>query len=182
MTCKIFVTGRPGVGKTTLVFNVADQLRKMGFKVGGIVTLEVRSSGVRTGFKIVDIENGMEVPLASVSSASGPRVGKYLVHVENMDSFAINVIARALEHGDLIVIDEIGPMEIKSQKFIDIVKKALESEKPLLATLHYKLRHPLLDYIRSRKDFEIIEVTESNRNILPRRIIEKISSSIKYKT
>jgi len=153
----------------------------MGLKVGGMVTLEVRSGGVRTGFKIVDVENGMEAPLASASSAPGPRVGKYLVHVENMDSFAVNAITRALEHGDLIVIDEIGPMEVKSQKFVEIVKKALTSEKPLLATLHYRLRHSLLDYIRSRRDFEIIEVTEFNRNILPRHIIEKISSSIKHK-
>ncbi|MEM4576589.1 MAG: NTPase [Candidatus Nezhaarchaeales archaeon] len=176
---KIFVTGRPGVGKTTLVFKVVEKLKSMKFKVGGIVTLEVRSRGVRTGFKIVDVESGAEAQLASVSSASGPRVGKYLVHVENLDSFAVNSISRALEKCDLLVVDEIGPMELKSQRFIEAVERALDSEKPLLATLHYKLRHPLLDYIRSGRDFEVIELTLSNRDSLTNLIVQRISSALR---
>jgi nucleoside-triphosphatase len=171
---KIFVTGRPGVGKTTLVFKVSNELKARGFNVGGIVTLEVRSGGARIGFKIVDIQSGAEAQLASISSAIGPRVGKYLVHVENLDAFAVTSILRALEQCDLVVVDEIGPMELKSQKFIDAVRKALASEKPLLATLHYKLKHPLLDYIRSRRDFELVELTPSNRDALPSAIVEKL--------
>lgn len=151
----------------------------MTFKVGGIVTLEVKSGSVRTGFKIVDVESGIETQLASVSSALGPRVGKYLVHVENLDSFAVNSVSRALERCDLVVIDEIGPMELKSQKFVETVKRALTSEKSLLATIHYKLRHPLLDYIRSRRDFEIIELTPSNRDSLTDTIAQKLLSALK---
>ena len=174
MTNKIFVTGRPGVGKTTLVFKVSNELKKRGLSVGGIVTLEVRIGGVRTGFKIIDVQSGAEARLASVSSAVGPRVGKYLVHVENLDAFASTSILRALEQCDLVVVDEIGPMELKSQKFIDVVKKALASEKPLLATLHHRLKHPLLDYIRSQKDFEIVELTPSNRDTLLNAIVGKL--------
>ncbi|MCS7139930.1 MAG: NTPase [Candidatus Nezhaarchaeota archaeon] len=174
----MFVTGRPGIGKTTLVFKVVDQLRSLGFKVGGIVTLEVRKGGVRSGFKIVDVESGEETSLATVSSAPGPRVGKYLVHVENIDTFAVNSVIKALESGDLVVIDEIGPMELKSQKFVEAVKRVLASKKPLLATLHYRLRHPLLNYIRSHRDYEVIEITESNRDHLVTRIIEKIRFTV----
>ncbi len=179
MSDKVFVTGRPGVGKTTLVLRVSNGLKERGFRVGGIVTLEVRSCGVRTGFKIVDIESGAEAQLAYVSSATGPRVGKYLVRVENLETFAVNSIFKALEQCDLVVVDEIGPMELKSQKFVDAVEKALASEKPFLATIHYRLRHPLLDYIRSRKGFEIIELTLSNRDVLPGVIIERLSKVLK---
>jgi len=179
---KIFVTGRPGVGKTTLIFKVSNELKARGLNVGGIVTLEVRSGGVRVGFKIVDIQSGAEARLASVSSAVGPRVGKYLVHVENLDAFAVTSILRALEQCDLVVVDEIGPMELKSQKFIDAVRKALASEKPLLATLHYKLKHPLLDYIRSRRDFEIVELTPLNRDVLPSTIVEKFLKVLRKTT
>ncbi|MEM2213949.1 MAG: NTPase [Candidatus Nezhaarchaeales archaeon] len=180
---KIFITGRPGIGKTTLILNVVNRLRNMSFKVGGIVTLEVRDHrGDRVGFKIVDIESGAEAQLASVSSAPGPRVGKYLVHVENLDSFVVNSISKALEQCDLIVVDEIGPMELKSQRFIEAVKNALASEKSLLATIHYKLNHPLLNYIRSRRDFEIIELTLSNRTSLINTIAQRISSTLKAKS
>ena len=174
MSGKIFVTGRPGIGKTTLVFKVSNSLKKRGVKVGGIMTLEVRSGGVRTGFKIIDLESGAEAQLASVSSEAGPRIGKYLVHVENLDTFAVNSIDRALEQCDLVVIDEIGPMELKSQRFVDTVRRALSSDKPLLATLHYRLRHPLLDYIRSQRGFEVVELTFSNRDELPNAITEKL--------
>lgn len=179
MTSKIFVTGRPGIGKTTLVFKVSNNLKERGVRVGGIVTLEVRSEGVRTGFKIVDLESGAETQLASISSAVGPRVGKYLVHVENLDAFATGSINRALERCDVVVIDEIGPMELKSQKFVDAVKRALSSGKPLLATLHYRLRHPLLDHVRSRKDFEVIELTLSNRDELLNTITEKLLKALR---
>jgi len=179
---KIFVTGRPGVGKTTLIFKVSNELKARGLNVGGIVTLEVRSGGVRVGFKIVDIQSGAEARLASVSSAVGPRVGKYLVHVENLNAFAVTSILRALEQCDLVVVDEIGPMELKSQKFIDAVRKALASEKPLLASLHYKLKHPLLDYIRSRRDFEIVELTPLNRDVLPSTIVEKFLKVLRKTT
>jgi nucleoside-triphosphatase len=179
---KIFVTGRPGVGKTTLVFKVSNSLKERGVKVGGIVTLEVRSGGVRAGFKIVDLESGAEAQLASVSSKAGPRVGKYLVHVENLDTFAVGSIDRALERCDLVVIDEIGPMELKSQKFVDAVRRALSSDKPLLATLHYRLRHPLLDYIRGRRDFEVVELTFSNRDELPNTITEKLLKVLRRAT
>ena len=157
---------------------MVDELKKRGIRVGGIVTLEIRKAGTRTGFKIIDIESGREAPLATASTAPGPRVGKYLVHVENMDTMAVEAISKALEQGDVIVIDEIGPMELKSQKFINTVEKVLASEKPLLATIHYRLKHPLLDHIRSRRDAEIIEVTERNRDTLPAQITEKIMASL----
>ncbi|RLF10003.1 MAG: hypothetical protein DRJ62_05780 [Thermoprotei archaeon] len=174
MTSKVMVTGRPGVGKTTVVLRVVEQLKEMGLSVGGIITLEVRSRGVRVGFKMVDLATGREATLASVCSAPGPRVGKYLVHVDNLNSLAVSSIEHAIDECHVVVIDELGPMEFKSQMFVEAAVKALSSQKPLLATLHYKLKHPLLDEIRRRRDVEILEVTEANRDRLPSLIVAKL--------
>jgi len=53
-----FVTGQPGIGKTTIVIKVVDMLRMKGFKVGGMMTREVREEGRRVGFEVMDIASG----------------------------------------------------------------------------------------------------------------------------
>jgi nucleoside-triphosphatase len=68
------------------------------------------------------------------------------------------------------VIDEIGPMEIRSAIFRDAVNEALESEVPVLGTIFAR---PLLftDAIKARPDVTLIEVRPDNRE----RLISELS-------
>jgi nucleoside-triphosphatase len=79
---------------------------------------------------------------------------------------------------DVIVIDEVGKLEVESKKFVEAVKEALEADKPLLLTLHKKSRNPLLQDIRRRDDVRILEVTPINKNILPYKIIPLIKEEL----
>jgi nucleoside-triphosphatase len=85
---------------------------------------------------------------------------------------AIDAIRNACETCDLIIIDEVGKVEVESQAFVDVVKEALEFDKPMIITLHKKSRNPLLQDIRRRDDVRILEVTPTNRNILPYKIVK----------
>ncbi len=69
-------------------------------------------------------------------------------------------------------------MEVESPTFINAVKNALESDKPLILTLHKKSRNPLLQDIRRRDDVRILEVTPVNRNILPYKIVKLMKGEI----
>ena len=71
------------------------------------------------------------------------------------------------------IIDEIGKMEMLSEKFCEMVIEALDSDKPIMVALHKKSRTPLLQDVRRRDDIRILEVTPVNRNLLPYKI-EKI--------
>jgi nucleoside-triphosphatase len=71
----ILLTGRPGVGKTTVVNRVYDHYSKNGFKIDGLTTREVREAGARTGFMITDLSSGQEGWLAKKDLGTGPRVG-----------------------------------------------------------------------------------------------------------
>ncbi|MEM2688058.1 MAG: nucleoside-triphosphatase, partial [Thermoproteota archaeon] len=82
---KILVTGRPGIGKTTLVSKLAQMLRERGVSVGGMITYETREKGVRTGFLVEDLKTGLKGLMASVNYDSGPRVGKYFVSVAEIE-------------------------------------------------------------------------------------------------
>ena len=51
----IILTGAPGVGKTTIVMDVAQKLEESGVRVGGLVSREVRTNNVRIGFDFIDL-------------------------------------------------------------------------------------------------------------------------------
>ncbi|AKB57390.1 NTPase [Methanosarcina barkeri] len=171
---KIAVTGSPGIGKSTVVAKAAEKLANQpGFKIGGIQTAEIRKEGRREGFSIMDLATGKTGVLGSIRG-SGPRVGKYHVNLEDLEKIGANALRSALEC-DLIVIDEVGPMELKSEAFVSAVEVVLESNKPVLAVLHRSSSHHLVQ--RMRKEFEVLMVNEKNRDELP----EIIFARLRYK-
>ncbi|AAM06769.1 NTPase [Methanosarcina acetivorans] len=167
---RIAVTGSPGVGKSTVVAKTAEKLaEKPGFKIGGIRTAEIRKEGHREGFSIRDLATGKTGILSHVKG-SGPRLGKYHVNLDDLERIGANAVRNALAC-DLVVIDEIGPMELISQSFVSAVEEVLESDKPVLAVLHHSSRHPLAQ--RFRKGFEVLTVDKGNRDELPEKITNR---------
>ena len=176
MVLRIFVTGPAGVGKTTLVERVAKEVDRWGYIVGGMVTREVRRNGRRVGFRIIALDTGEEGTLASLRGTShlpGVPFGRYVVHVDEIERVGVPAIKRALVEADLIVIDEIGPMEYKSDEFVRLIGEALKSEKPLLAVVH---RH-FVD--RFRPLGEIHALSFENRNAEFGMILDRIMRELK---
>jgi len=173
-----FLTGHPGVGKTTVLTRIIDELKRRGFKVGGMVSSEVRENDVRVGFRIADASSGREGWLASTRQRSGPQIGRYRVCLEELESIGVKAILNSVINADVAVIDEVGPMELFSAPFRDAVLKALESRKPVLGTIHHRATHPLVLAIKNRTDTEIFEVTTDNRNELPALVTKEIMKSL----
>lgn len=168
---RIFITGRPGVGKTTLVLKTVEELRKMGYRVGGMITQEVREHGRRVGFKIKALDTGEEGILAW-SGEGHPRVGRYAVNIPDLERVGVGAIRRAVKNAQIIVIDEIGAMEFKSREFERAVEEAINSEKPLLAVLHRRW----VD--RFRKAGRVYTLSHENREEIQKDVIEMLSKSI----
>lgn len=88
-------------------------------------------------------------------------VSKYKVNLKDIEE----VCAPSLDlKGDLIVIDEIGKMELFSEKFKQKVIESLDTGK-VIATIMER-PHPFADKIKRRKDVKVVTVTEENRNEL----------------
>jgi nucleoside-triphosphatase len=158
----ILLTGRPGVGKTTALMAA---VKLLGGSAGGFYTEEIREKGERTGFNIVTLSGERRV-MASKTFKSAHRVGKYGVDVEAIDATAVAAIEDAIKNKDLIVIDEIGKMELFSQGFRDTVIIALDSNKPVIGVI-VKNHHEFADRIKDRDDVSLIEVTMENRDDVP---------------
>lgn len=174
----IFLTGVPGIGKTTVLMSIVDALKKKGYQVGGMISSEVRVAGARVGFEIIDLSTGQRGMLANIAQQEGPQVGKYRVNLHDLNEIGANALECAVKKSDIICCDEVGPMELYSPIFKATVKKVLNSGKPLLGTIHYKTRDSFIDFIKSRKDIELIEVTLSNRCALQEAIVSKIIKAL----
>jgi nucleoside-triphosphatase len=100
-------------------------------------------------------------------------VGKYRVNIEDLNAIGAQAILDAVENCDVIAIDEIGPMELFSEKFKEAARRALESRKFAVAIVHWKAQDVLISEARKREDAEIIAVTYENREKLHEAIVEK---------
>lgn len=176
----LLLTGPPSVGKTSVLMKVVDALRKREICVGGMISREVREGGTRVGFEILDLTSSRRGWLAHVNQKNGPQIGKYRVNIEDLNSIGAQAIAEAVENCEVIVIDEIGPMELFSEKFKKTVRKALESQKLVLAVVHWKAQDPLIAEAKKREDTETTSVTLENRESLHRQITEDALKTLKH--
>lgn len=169
----LLLTGNPGVGKTTVLTKTVNALRAEGYSVGGMISREVREGGTRVGFEILDLNSGKRGWLAHVNQKSGPQVGKYRVNVEDLNGIGAQAILDAVENCDVVAIDEVGPMELFSEKFKEATRKALQSCKFIIAIVHWKAQDMLAIEAKKRDDAELITVTHENREKLHETTVEK---------
>jgi nucleoside-triphosphatase len=135
MPNNILISGRPGSGKTTLVVKLVEKLSMEGFKAGGFVTEEIREGSNRVGFGIRDL-GGETAVLAHIDYKGKPRVGKYGVDIEAFEGIALRALETGKDQADLLVVDEIGRMEMISPRFRTAILDFMDFSTPLLATIH----------------------------------------------
>ena len=158
------VTGPPGVGKSTAVSKVVMRLKSAGVIVGGCTTGERRAGGVRVGFEVKDLTTGRRGELASASTKLGPRVGRYRVNLTDLARVGAAGLDAAASSSEVIVMDEVGPMELVSPEFRRAVRHCIDSGKPILAVVHERLDDDLLNELRSKSTMTFaLSVEERDR-------------------
>jgi nucleoside-triphosphatase len=174
----ILITGAPSIGKTTAIVKTVETLKAEGYKIGGMITKEKREGDARVGFEIQDLATQKQGWLAHVKQLNGPRTGKYRVNLTDLEGVGTNAIQNATKAADIIIIDEIGPMELHSKAFKEAVIRASDSAKPVIATVHHNATDAFVRNIKARQDAEVYEVTLENRDVIHNLIMEKITKSL----
>jgi len=160
------ITGFPGVGKTTLIKRLSEELKYL--HPAGFYTSEIREEGIRKGFELISLEGGRGV-LSHMDMKSPYRVGKYKVDIKSFEDF-LGGISFFDDSTGLVIIDEIGKMECLSDQFKKLIKELLDSEKGVIATIALK-GSGLIEDIKRRKDIKLFEITKKNRGSLLRDIL-----------
>lgn len=144
----------------------------LALSAGGFCTEEIRERGQRVGFKIITLD-GKEAVFAHVDFKTSERLGKYGLNMSVLETVAVAAPRAAARARQLVVIDEIGPMEIRSTTFRDAVNEVLDSRAPVLATITAR-SFPFTDAIKKRPDVTMIEVRPNNRDQLVTELSDQL--------
>jgi nucleoside-triphosphatase len=159
------LTGKPGTGKTSLI---KQAIAGMKGQAGGFYTEEIRREGVREGFKLVTLDGDTAI-LAHIAIYSPYRVSKYGVDIAGLEQVGVSALRRAAQHCELVVVDEIGKMELFSANFRETIREVINSGKKVLGTIMLR-PDPWADAIKAKPQVNLIEVTRANH----RAVLEEL--------
>jgi nucleoside-triphosphatase len=163
---KVLLTGKPGIGKTTLIRKIIAQMRPA--PMAGFYTAEMRSKGKRCGFELCGL-NGARRVLAHVDFKSRQRVGRYGVDTAGFEAFLEQLDLRHPDAG-LIIIDEIGKMELFSKRFQTRIRELFDSNRQLIATIALH-GGGFVQEIKQRPGVLLLEIMRNNRDHLLAEIL-----------
>ena len=167
------LTAPPKMGKSTAIKKIINMLGAKN--CCGFYTKEIIEDGKRVGFKIVTL-SGKEGILADVSYDGEHIIGKYGVNLKEFEKVALTELESIInaDSNKYVIIDEIGPMQLFSDKYKELLLKIASTDKKIIGTAFYE-SYDWLDDFKKLDNVELIEINEMNRNDIPMEVVEKIS-------
>ena len=157
----LLLTGSPGIGKTTVIRRVAEQIKDR--RLGGFYTEEIREAVERRGFRLLGFD-GTETVIAHVGFPRRYSVGKYGVDVGAIDA-AVSLLALDAAT-DCYLVDEIGKMECLSERFVEAMRGLLNGPAPMIATVALR-GSGFIAEAKASEGVTMWRLTEENRDDLP---------------
>lgn len=165
----LLLTGVPGVGKTTLLRNLAERLRQR--PLSGFYTEEIRAGSQRRGFRLVTL-SGESAVIAHTDFPKTQRIGRYGVDVAAIDAVSDRALSPAANA--IHLVDEIGKMECLSARFVGAMRRLLDSRAVVVATVGQR-GGGFVAEVKRRPDVELWEVTRANREELPAHALDWVT-------
>ncbi len=166
VTHVLWLTGAPGVGKTTVIQRVAEELPNQS--LGGFCTEEIRHGDIRQGFRLEGFRGGSAV-MAHVEFPKRYRVGRYGVDVGAIDELSRTALSRE-PPADIYLVDEVGKMECMSTRFIRALRALLDGRCTIVGTIARTGGGPVAD-LKRWPGSTLWEVTRDNREEMPARVL-----------
>ena len=168
----ILVCGEVGVGKSTLV---ARLLAQSAMPVYGFVTKKLEAD--ETGFHPIYIHRA-DTPQDARVWTEENCIGTcnrriHNIRLDTFNTLGVSYLSQAAP-GGLIVMDELGFMEAKAERFVQAVFAALDGTIPVLAALKARYDVPFLNAVRAHQNATLYQITEDNRDALYEELLPAI--------
>lgn len=175
------LTGDPRVGKTTLIKKLVHDLPSS--QVGGFYTEEIQENGERRGFAIVTLEGEKcTFSHADITDTEFKLQGSrftYGIRVECLEKTGVAEIDRLIKTPKgVIVLDEIGKMQMFSENFKAAVIKLLETDVLVLGTI-VKASLPWTDQLKADSRVSVYELTIKNRDEIEAELRSVLNTYLK---
>ena len=169
----ILLTAPPRTGKSTAIQKIVQMLGPSNCR--GFYTEEIRKDGERVGFRYHTFD-GKSALLSHVDIDSPYRVSRYGVDIDTFEQICVKELEEALEDDSVsyIIIDEIGPMQLFSNRYKELLMKLVHSNKIVIGTI-FQNSYEWLDDFKKEENIQLVEVTESNRDKLPLQIVQLVT-------
>ena len=169
MAKNIFITGTPGVGKTTLLKKLAHDLSMLVIK--GFYKEKIVEDDSTRGFRVVSFDYQEQI-LAHLFIEGPNKIDGFGVNIDGFEKFILPQL-KNLDMVDLFIFDEIGKMECMSEPFCKGFQKILDIDTPIIAT--YSHYGPLkFEVLKKRKDTTFLQMTSKNRDDIWKKVLLSI--------
>ena len=165
------LTGQPGTGKTSLIKQV---IAAADINAGGFYAEEIRIRNIRAGFRIVTLD-GREAVLSHINFNKRFQVGKYGVDINVLNEVGVTAVLKAAECSNLVIVDEIGRMELLSEDFRSTVQTIVNSSKRTLGTI-MRNTDPFTDNIKRQAQVNLVTLTRDNYDRILRDVKEWLAA------
>jgi nucleoside-triphosphatase len=132
-------------------------------------------AGAGAGRALVEAVSGARGILAHVDLPGPPRVGRYGVDLAAFERVALPAL-RAPGTGGVVVVDELGKMELAAAVFREAVADLLGRDVAVVATVHLT-HHRFTDALKRRPDIRVVRVTDATRDALPGQLMDCLSGA-----
>jgi len=128
-TRTVVITGPTGCGKSPLVSSVVDELGRRGIPVAGFLQPAIIEDGIKVGFRVEDAATGEVRDLARRVASGGGAFGTSFEFFDEGFDLGRRALMN-LSSGSVLVIDELGPVELRGGGHWPAVERALQNSDP----------------------------------------------------
>jgi len=154
------ISGEIRSGKTTYLKNLIKKLKEDNPDtcIGGIIAYGIDLDGKRIGFEIEDVRTGGKVVLSNnIKEEGDTKVGRFYFKKEGM-AFGKKAIKSAIDNCDILIIDEIGPFEVKGKGWYELISLAIQKDNLDMIWVVRKSQLENVLKLWNHTNVEIIEV------------------------
>ncbi len=155
------VSGVKGIGKTSLTRKVVEFIRQAGYQPEGILAPAVVENGRRVGYMVQRIGSGEKMVLCKKQPQQNKKLpGEYIFNQKAIRFGEKLLTPGSLNKKDLLVIDELGPYELKGMGWDTIFKEVLTYwDKPVVLVV----RESLIDNMAERYGLNITAIFHADK-------------------